>query len=434
MAATAETLAALRSAGLAETDPEIAGLLGRELERQRGRIELIASENFTWPAVLEAVGNVATNKYAEGYPGRRYYGGCEVVDEVEQLAIDRAKELFSAEHANVQPHAGAQANMAVYLAALQPGDTMLSLRLDHGGHLTHGLKVNFSGRLYTIVHYGVSRETSVVDYDEIRALALEHRPRLIVCGGSAYPRTVETERFREIADESGALLMCDMAHFSGLVAAGLHPNPVEHADFVTSTTHKTLAGPRSGFILCREEHAEAIDRAVFPGLQGGPLMHVIAAKATCFRLAATEAFREYQRQVRANADALSAELIAGGQDVLTGGTDTHLLQLDLRRTEWTGKAAEQRLDEVGITSNRNTVPFDERPPTIASGVRLGTPAATMRGFDVDDFREVGRIICAALAADADVPALGERSEALCARRPLYPGFRGYTAYVTNDES
>jgi glycine hydroxymethyltransferase len=324
--------------------------------------------------------------------------------------------------------------MAVYLAALQPGDTMLSLRLDHGGHLTHGLKVNFSGRLYTIVHYGVSRETSVVDYDEIRALALEHRPRLIVCGGSAYPRTVETERFREIADESGALLMCDMAHFSGLVAAGLHPNPVEHADFVTSTTHKTLAGPRSGFILCREEHAEAIDRAVFPGLQGGPLMHVIAAKATCFRLAATEAFREYQRQVRANADALSAELIAGGQDVLTGGTDTHLLQLDLRRTEWTGKAAEQRLDEVGITSNRNTVPFDERPPTIASGVRLGTPAATMRGFDVDDFREVGRIICAALAADADVPALGERSEALCARRPLYPGFRGYTAYVTNDES
>jgi glycine hydroxymethyltransferase len=434
MAATAETLAALRSAGLAETDPEIAGLLGRELERQRGRIELIASENFTWPAVLEAVGNVATNKYAEGYPGRRYYGGCEVVDEVEQLAIDRAKELFSAEHANVQPHAGAQANMAVYLAALQPGDTMLSLRLDHGGHLTHGLKVNFSGRLYTIVHYGVSRETSVVDYDEIQALALEHRPRLIVCGGSAYPRTVETERFREIADESGALLMCDMAHFSGLVAAGLHPNPVEHADFVTSTTHKTLAGPRSGFILCREEHAEAIDRAVFPGLQGGPLMHVIAAKATCFRLAATEAFREYQRQVRANADALSAELIAGGQDVLTGGTDTHLLQLDLRRTEWTGKAAEQRLDEVGITSNRNTVPFDERPPTIASGVRLGTPAATMRGFDVDDFREVGRIICAALAADADVPALGERSEALCARRPLYPGFRGYTAYVTNDES
>jgi glycine hydroxymethyltransferase len=433
MAATAETLAALRSAGLAESDPEIAGLIGRELERQRGRIELIASENFTWPAVLEAVGNVATNKYAEGYPGRRYYGGCEVVDEVEQLAIDRAKELFSAEHANVQPHAGAQANMAVYMAALEPGDTMLSLRLDHGGHLTHGLKVNFSGRLYTIVHYGVSRESNVVDYDEVLALALEHRPRLIVCGGSAYPRTVETERFREIADACGALLLCDMAHFSGLVAAGLHPNPVEHADFVTSTTHKTLAGPRSGFVLCRAEHAQALDRAVFPGLQGGPLMHVIAAKATCFRLAASEAFREYQRQVRANADALAEELIGGGQDVLTGGTDTHLLQLDLRRTQWTGKDAEERLDEVGITSNRNTVPFDERPPTIASGVRLGTPAATMRGFDVEDFREVARIICGALEADADVPALAARSEALCARRPLYPGFRGYTAYAGDGE-
>jgi glycine hydroxymethyltransferase len=431
MAVAAETFGALRGAGLAETDPEIAGLLARELERQRGWIELIASENFTWPAVLEAVSSVPTNKYAEGYPGRRYYGGCEVVDEIEQLAIDRAKELFSAEHANVQPHAGAQANMAVYMAVLQPGDTILSLRLDHGGHLTHGLKVNFSGRLYSIVHYGVSRKTDVVDYDEVRALALEHRPRLIVCGGSAYPRTVETDRFREIADEAGALLMCDMAHFSGLVAAGLHPNPVEHADFVTSTTHKTLAGPRSGFILCREEYAQAVDRAVFPGLQGGPLMHVIAAKATCFRLAGTTAFREYQRQVRANADVLADGLIAGGQDVLTGGTDTHLLQLDLRATDWTGKDAEQRLDEVRITSNRNTVPFDERPPTIASGVRLGTPAATMRGFDTDDFREVARIICAALEADADVPALAARSEALCAKRPLYPGLDGFAAFAQN---
>jgi glycine hydroxymethyltransferase len=433
MALAAESLDALRTAGLAANDPAIAALLGRELERQRGQIELIASENFTWPAVLEAVGSVATNKYAEGYPGRRYYGGCEVVDEIEQLAIDRATELFGADHANVQPHAGAQANMAVYLAVLQPGDTILSLRLDHGGHLTHGLKVNFSGRLYTIVHYGVSRETMVVDYDEVLALAREHRPRLIVCGGSAYPRTVEAARFREIADDVGALLMCDMAHFAGLVAAGLHPSPVEHSDFVTSTTHKTLAGPRSGFVLCRAEHAEALDRAVFPGMQGGPLQHVIAAKATCFKLAATEAFREYQAQVRANADALAAELTAGGLDVLTGGTDTHLLQLDLRRTDWTGKDAEERLDRVRLTVNRNTVPFDERPPTVASGVRIGTPAATMRGFDEEDFREVGRIVCAALGDGADVDALAARSAELCERRPLYPGFGGHTAYLAGVE-
>jgi glycine hydroxymethyltransferase len=371
---------------------------------------------------------VPTNKYAEGYPGRRYYGGCEVVDEIEQLAIDRAKALFGADHANVQPHAGAQANMAAYFAVLQPGDTILSLRLDHGGHLTHGLKVNFSGRYYTIVHYGVSRETHMVDYDEVLRLAKEHRPRLIVCGGSAYPRTVESWEFRRIADEVGALLMCDMAHFSGLVAAGLHPNPVEHCDLVTSTTHKTLAGPRSGFILCREELAEAVDRAVFPGLQGGPLVHAIAAKATCFAIAGTEAFREYQRQVRANADALADELMSAGLDVLTGGTDTHLLQLDLRTTRWTGKDAEERLHAVAMTVNRNTVPFDERPPTVASGVRIGTPAATMRGFDEEDFREVGRIIAAALAEDADLDALRTRSLALCERRPLYPGFRGYAAF------
>ena len=428
MALAAETLDRLRTEGLAEVDPEVAALIGRELERQRGQIELIASENFTWPAVLEAVGSVATNKYAEGYPGKRYYGGCAVVDEIEQLAIDRAKSLFGAEHVNVQPHAGAPANMAVYLGLLQPGDTVLSLRLDHGGHLTHGLKVNFSGRLYTIVHYGVSRETSMVDYDEVLALAKEHRPKLILCGGSAYPRTVETWEFRRIADEVGALLWCDMAHFSGLVAAGLHPNPVEHCDVVTSTTHKTLAGPRSGFVLCRLEHAQAIDRAVFPGLQGGPLEHVIAAKATCFRIAATEAFREYQRQVRANADALADEIMSGGLDVLTGGTDTHLLQLDLRRTDWSGKEAEERLHDVRLTTNRNTVPFDERPPTVASGVRIGTPAATMRGFDEDDFREVGRIIVSALASGADVPALAARSAALCDARPLYPGFGGYTEY------
>jgi glycine hydroxymethyltransferase len=429
MAVASETLATLRAAGLETVDPEIAGLLGRELERQRGQIELIASENFTWPSVLEAVGSVATNKYAEGYPGRRYYGGCEVVDEIEQLAIDRAKALFGAEHANVQPHAGAQANMAVYFAAMEPGDTILSLRLDHGGHLTHGLKVNFSGRLYTIVHYGVSRETSLVDYDEVLALAKEHRPKMILCGGSAYPRTVETWEFRRIADEVGALLWCDMAHFAGLVAAGLHPNPVEDCDFVTSTTHKTLAGPRSGFVLCREQHAQAVDRAVFPGMQGGPLLQAVAAKATCFRVAASPGFREYQQQIRVNADALADELIRGGTDVLTGGTDTHLLQLDLRSTDWTGKDAEERLDEVKLTVNRNTVPFDERPPTVASGVRVGTPAATIRGFDEDDFREVGRIICGALSDDAEISALRSRSEALCEKRPLYPGFRGFPVYV-----
>jgi glycine hydroxymethyltransferase len=429
MAIAQETLEQLRTAGLSDVDPEIADLLGRELERQRGQIELIASENFTWPSVFEAIGSTPTNKYAEGYPGKRYYGGCEVVDEIEQLAIDRAKSLFGAEHANVQPHAGAQTNMAVYMAALQPGDTILSLELSHGGHLTHGLKVNFSGRLYTIVHYGVSRTTDMVDYDDVLHLAKEHRPKLIVCGGSAYPRTVETDQFRRIADEVGALLLCDMAHFAGLVAAGLHPNPVEHCDFVTSTTHKTLAGPRAGFVLCREEHAQAVDRAVFPGMQGGPLEHTIAAKATCFRIAATEAFRDYQRQVRANADTLSDTLMEGDLDVLTGGTDTHLLQLDLRRTEWTGKDAEERLDKVKLTVNRNTVPFDERSPTVASGVRIGTPAATMRGLAEEDFREVGRIIVEALGEGANVQALAARSAALCDKHPLYPGFRGFTTYT-----
>jgi glycine hydroxymethyltransferase len=428
MAMTPPTLADLRTAGLADVGPEVASLLERELERQRGEIELIASENFTWPAILEAVGSIPTNKYSEGYPGRRYYGGCEVVDEIEQLAIDRAKELFGAEHANVQPHAGAQTNMAVYFAVLQPGDTILSLELSHGGHLTHGLKVNFSGRLYDIAHYGVSRETDLVDYDDVLALAKERRPKLIVCGGSAYPRTVEAWRFREIADEVGALLLCDMAHFAGLVAAGLHPNPVEHCDFVTSTTHKTLAGPRAGFVLCREEHAQAVDRAVFPGMQGGPLNHVIAAKAACFKIAASEPFRDYQRQVRANADALGEALQAGGLDVLTGGTDTHLLLVDLRRTEWTGKDAEERLAEVRITVNRNTVPFDERPPTVASGFRVGTPAMTMRGLDEDDFRDVGALMAEALGADADLSALRARGAALLERRPLYPGQAAFPSF------
>src|SRR5262249_50281312 len=344
--------------------------------------------------------------------------------------IDRAKELFGAEHANVQPHAGAPTNMAAYMAALQPGDTILSLELSHGGHLTHGLKVNFSGKLYSIVHYGVSRETNVVDYDEVLAKARECRPNLIICGGSAYPRIVDAAKFREIADDVGALLLCDMAHFAGLVAAGLHPNPVEHCDFVTSTTHKTLAGPRSGFILCREEHATAVDRAVFPGMQGGPLEHTIAAKAACFKIAATEAFRDYQAQVRRNADTLADTLMDGGLDVLTRGTDTHLLQLDLRSTDWTGKDAEERLHEVKLTVNRNTVPFDERKPTIASGVRIGTPAATMRGLDEEDFREIGDIIIAALGESPDLEALRMRTEALCAQHPLYPGFRGWTTYVS----
>jgi glycine hydroxymethyltransferase len=427
--AAQQTFEQLTTAGVDQVDPEIADLLGRETERQRGQIELIASENFTWPAVLEAIGSTPTNKYAEGYPGKRYYGGCEIVDEIEQLAIDRSKELFGADHANVQPHAGAQTNMAVYMAALQPGDTILSLELSHGGHLTHGLKVNFSGKLYTIAHYGVSRETNVVDYDEVLAKARDVRPRLIVCGGSAYPRTVDAAKFREIAEDVGALLLCDMAHFAGLVAAGLHPNPVEHCDFVTSTTHKTLAGPRAGFILCREEHAQAVDRAVFPGMQGGPLEHTIAAKAACFKIAGTDAFRDYQGQVRRNADTLAETLMEGGLDVLTGGTDTHLLQLDLRRTEWTGKAAEERLDEVKLTVNRNTVPFDERSPTVASGVRIGTPAATMRGMNEDDFTEIGRVIVGALGASPDLAALRSRVETLCAQHPLYPGFRGWTTYV-----
>jgi glycine hydroxymethyltransferase len=428
MAVAERTFEELRQAALADVDPEVARLIGKELERQRGQIELIASENFTWPSVLEAVGSVPTNKYAEGYPGRRYYGGCEVADEIEGLAIDRAKALFGAEHANVQPHAGAQTNMAVYFACLQPGDTILAMRLDHGGHLTHGLKVNFSGKLYNVAGYGVDRETGLIDFDEVRRLATENRPRLIVCGASAYPRVIEAERFRAIADEVGALLLCDMAHFAGLVAAGLHPNPTPHCDFVTSTTHKTLAGPRSGFVLSREEHAQALDKAVFPGMQGGPLLHVMAAKATCFAIAASEAFRDYQRQVRANADALAEALLEHGFDLLTGGTDVHLIQVDLRRSDWSGRAAEERLHEVKITVNRNTVPFDERPPMEASGMRLGTPAVTMRGFDEDDLREVGAIIAGALG-DGDVDELRARSEALCAKRPLYPGFRGYADYA-----
>jgi glycine hydroxymethyltransferase len=427
--ATAEqTLKQFQTAGLADSDPAIAALVDRELGRQRDQLELIASENFTWPAVLEAVGSVLTNKYAEGYPGRRYYGGCEWIDEIEQLAIDRAKELFGAEHANVQPHAGAPANMAAYFALIQPGDAILGLRLDHGGHLTHGLKVNFSGRLYDVHAYGVRRDDNLIDFDEVRRLAHEHRPKLIVAGASAYPRIIDAAPFREIADEVGALLMVDMAHFAGLVAAGLHPNPVEHADVVTSTTHKTLAGPRSGLVLCREEHAAAVDKAVFPGLQGGPLCHVVAAKAVCFRIAQSEAFRAYQTQIVTNAKTLAETLTDGGLTLLTGGTDNHLLQLDLRGSQWSGKDAEDRLHEAGITVNRNTVPYDERPPTIASGVRIGTPAATMRGMVEEDMREVGSIILDALDPAADLGALRARTGELLAAHPLYPAFgHGFTA-------
>lgn len=424
-AVTEDTLEFLRTAGLEEVDPEIAGLAVRELERQRGQIDLIASENYAWPSVLEAVASAPHNKIAEGYPGRRYHGGSEVVDEIEQSAIERATSLFGAEHANVQAHSGTQANLAVYLACLEAGDPILAMRLDQGGHLTHGHAANFSGRIYKVISYGVDRTTGLIQFEQVRQLADEHRPKLIVCGGSAYPRRIEAERFREIADEVGALLLCDMAHFAGLVAVGLHPDPVPYCDFVTATTNKTLAGPRGAFILCKEEHAQAIEKGVFPGTQGSPSLNAIMAKATCFRIAATEAFRGYQAQVRANANALADALRAGGFELVTNGTDTHLLLLDLRPTSWTGRDAEERLREVAVTVNRNAVPFDERPPTIASGLRLGTSAVTMRGFDETDLREVGAIICQALGSDPDIGALRGRSESLCRSRPLDPDFGGF---------
>jgi glycine hydroxymethyltransferase len=424
-----ESLDLYRSAGLSEVDPDIAALLGRELERQRGTIELIASENFAWPGVLEALASSATNKYASGYPGERHYPGCEIADEIEQLAIERAKALFGAEHANVQPYAGTTANEAVYLACLEPGDTILSLPFEQGGHPTHGDPINLSGKLYKTVSYGVRPGTFLIDYDQLRSLALEHRPRLIICGGSAYPRIVEVERFREIADEVGALLLCDMAHFAGLVAAGLHPNPVPLCDFVTSTTHKTLAGPRGGFVLCKAEHARALDEGVFPVLQGGPLLETIAAKATCFEIAGSQAFADYQRRVRSNADRLAAELAAREIEILTGGTDTHLLVVDLRSSGWTGGDAEKRLHEVGVAVNEIDVPHDERSAGETSGLRLGSPAVTMRGFDEEEMAEVAAIVAGALAEDADLASLRARSAALCARRPLYAGFRGYCSFL-----
>src|ERR671935_1144440 len=383
---------------LADVDPEVAEAIGHELERQQRTLEMIASENFVPLSVLECQGSVLTNKYAEGYPGRRYYGGCEHVDVVEQLAIDRAKALFGADHANVQPHAGAQANAAVYHALLDPGDTILGLALPHGGHLTHGMKINVSGKLYDVAPYEVDRETSRIDMDAVERIAREHRPQLIVAGWSAYPRQLDFERFREIADEVGAYLMVDMAHFAGLVAAGIHPNPVPVADVVTTTVHKTLGGARGGAILCKEEYAKKINSAVFPGQQGGPLEHVIAGKAVAFKVAQSELFRERQRRTVAGAKAVAEELLGAGHgvSVLTGGTDVHLALVDLRESELDGRQAEDRLHEIGITVNRNAVPFDPRPPMVSSGLRIGTPALATRGLQVDDFRELGKIVARAL--------------------------------------
>jgi glycine hydroxymethyltransferase len=407
---------------LSEVDPEIAEVLASELERQQRTLEMIASENFVPMAVLECQGSVLTNKYAEGYPGKRYYGGCEEVDVAEQLAIDRAKEIFGAEHVNVQPHSGAQANNAAYMAMIDPGDTIMGMALDHGGHLTHGMKLNVSGKLYGVVAYHVRREDKRVDMDEVAQLAEEHKPKVIVAGWSAYPRQLDFAAFREIADSVGARLMVDMAHFAGLVAAGEHPSPVPHADIVTTTVHKTLAGPRSGMILCKEELAADVNRSVFPGQQGGPLMHIIAAKAVALRIAQSDPFRERQRQTIANAQALADELIKNGIDVLTDGTDVHLILVDLTSTGLDGKTAEDRLEEVGITVNRNAIPFDERPPMNPSGLRIGTPALTTRGLGEDDLREVAQVIAGALSDDfeSQKDALLERSRALMAKYPLYP--------------
>ncbi len=407
---------------LSEVDPEICAQIGAEMERQNSRLELIASENFTSEAVLEAAGSIFTNKYAEGYPGKRYYGGCEYTDIVENLARDRAKKLFRAEYANVQPHSGSQANQAAYAAVMQPGDVVLGMNLAHGGHLTHGHPLSFSGKTYKIVPYGVSREDERIDYDELARLAAEHKPKLIIAGGSAYPRTLDFPRFRQVADSVGALLLVDMAHFSGLVAAGLHPNPCLHADIVTSTTHKTLRGPRSGMILAKEKFAAAIDRSVFPGTQGGPLVHIIAAKAVCFRAAMTPEFVEYQKQVLANAATLAASLAEAGCRVISGGTDTHLLLVDVFAKGVRGKEAEAALDRAYITANKNAIPFDINPPLNPSGMRFGSPAVTTRGFREAEMREVGALIVRVLENIANESILEEvrsRVAVLTARFPLY---------------
>lgn len=411
---------------LHELDPDVAAAVDAELHRQQSTLEMIASENFAPVAVMEAQGSVLTNKYAEGYPGRRYYGGCEHVDVVEQIAIDRVKELFGAEHANVQPHSGAQANAAAMFALLKPGDTIMGLNLAHGGHLTHGMKINFSGKLYDVVAYHVDDATGQVDMAEVEKLAKESRPKLIVAGWSAYPRQLDFAAFRRIADEVGAYLMVDMAHFAGLVAAGLHPNPVPHAHVVTTTTHKTLGGPRGGVILSTAELAKKINSAVFPGQQGGPLEHVIAAKAVSFKVAASEEFKQRQQRTLDGARILAERLVREdvtehGVSVLTGGTDVHLVLVDLRDSELDGQQAENRLHEVGITVNRNAVPNDPRPPMVTSGLRIGTPALATRGFDEEDFREVADVIAEALKPSYDAAALRDRVSALAAKHPLYPG-------------
>ncbi len=386
----------LETAGLAESDPDLYAAIHGEERRQRENLELIASENYASRAVREASGSVLTNKYAEGYPGRRYYGGCEYVDVAETLAIERAKAIFGAEHANVQPHAGAQANMAVFMAVLKPGDTVLGMKIDHGGHLTHGTKVSFSGKLYDAVGYGVRKDTELIDYDEVRALAREHKPKLIIAGASAYPRTMDYAPFAEIAREIGAIFLVDMAHIAGLVAAGLHPSPVPYADFVTTTTHKTLRGPRGGLVLTRAEHAAALDKSVFPGIQGGPMMQTIAAKAVAFGEALRPEFRTYQERVIANARAMGEELQRAGVRLVGGGTDTHLLLVDLTPKKLTGKAVEGYLDEIKITVNKNGIPFDQQKATITSGIRIGSPAITTRGMGESEAREIGKIIGAAL--------------------------------------
>ena len=411
---------------LADADPEIARTISQEVHRQNSGLELIASENFVSQAVLEAAGSVLTNKYAEGYPGKRYYGGCEFVDVAESLAISRAKKIFGADHVNVQPHSGAQANMAVYFTLLKPGDTVLGMNLAHGGHLTHGHPLNFSGKLYTIVPYGVRKDDERIDYDELDRLAHEHNPKMIMVGASAYPRVIDFERIARTGKAVGAPVVTDMAHIAGLVAAGVHPSPVPHSDFVTTTTHKTLRGPRGGMVLCRQQYAKDLDRTVFPGIQGGPLMHIIAAKAVCFQEALEPGFAEYQRQIVANAGRLATNLSAAGFRLVSGGTDNHLMLVDVFSRGLTGKVAEAALGKAGITVNKNAIPFDQNPPMVASGIRIGTPAITSRGMREPEMDIVGELIARALASPDDDAALGNvkaEVEALCRKFPLYPEHR-----------
>ena len=405
-----------------QQDPKVQEMIELELGRQRNKLEMIASENFVSQAVMEAQGSVLTNKYAEGYPHKRYYGGCEYVDMVEELAIERAKQLFGAEHVNVQPHSGSQANFGVYFALLEPGDTIMGMNLSHGGHLTHGSPVNVSGKYFNIIPYGVDAETGRIDYDEMRKIAQEHKPKMIIGGGSAYSRQIDFKTMADIAHEVGAIFMVDMAHFAGLVAAGLHPNPVEYADIVTTTTHKTLRGPRGGMIMCKEEYAKAIDKSIFPGIQGGPLMHVIAAKAVAFGEALQLEFKEYAKQVIVNAQTLADALQEEGFTIVSGGTDTHVLLVDLRTVGLTGKVAEHVLDEVGITCNKNTIPFDPESPFVTSGIRLGTPALTTRGLHAEDMKEIASIISLVLKQPEDTAVLAEakqRVAALCEKYPMY---------------